>query len=109
LDWTKKFIEVAKVAKEVENIQAEIDGFNQDLWNIDNDIDHVNACIEDLNLYGTEQMQEEHDKIAAIADRLQNDNKIKMIARQLRYTQFEKKYFSEINAYKKKSMDAQKQ
>lgn len=42
LNWTKKFIEVAKAAKEAENAKAEIDGYVQELWLIDAEIAHVN-------------------------------------------------------------------
>ena len=59
-------------------------------------------------MYSTEQMQEEHDKIGATLERIQSDNKIKVIAKQLRFIQFEKVYFGQINAFKKRSMEAQK-
>jgi hypothetical protein len=107
-NWASKFLEVVKAAKESDQTQAEVDSLTKELFDVQDEITHVNQCLEDLNVFGYDQLKEEQEKIQAFIWRIEEDNKIKVIAKQLRLTQFETNYFGLINAYKKKSMEAQK-
>lgn len=105
-NWASKFMEVVKAAKEVDSAQVAVDAHLKDLFEIEDQESHIKMCQEDLEVFNYDKLKEEQEKIQAFIWRIEKDNKIKMIAKQLRLTQFETNYFGLINAYKKKSMEA---
>lgn len=109
LNWALKYVEVVKAAKDARKEEEKVDQIQKELFDIQDEITHLNQCQDDLNVFGYESLKEQQEKIQGFIWRIEQNTQEKLIARQMRYTQFETKYFGLINAYKKKSMEAQKQ
>ena len=76
---------------------------------IEEELEHVNTLLKDMAAYNPVEMKRQQVQLQKFISRLEANNNIKQIQRQLRYTKFEDNFFGQLNEYKKKSMAAQKQ
>ncbi len=108
LHWAQKFLEVVQTIKESVSAQSEVDLLLRELMDTEDEMAHVVKCLDDLEVFGYDKLKEQQEQISAVVARIEGDNKIKVIERQLRYTQFNTSYFGLINQFKKKSVENQK-
>jgi len=80
-NWATKFLEVVKAAKESDSSQQEVDSYLKEIYEVEDEISHVNQCLDDLSVFGYDQLKDEQVKIQAFIWRIEQDNKVKMIAR----------------------------
>ena len=108
-EWANSFCTVLSFWHEMEESRLRLLDLQWKLKEVEEEVEYVSLCLSDLDSYDVTDMKEQQEMIYQFILRLENDNKFKQIARQLRYTRFEDSYFSLINQYKKMSMEAQKQ
>ena len=104
--WSMNFANVCKFSRKVKYLEDKIEeGIKRKAYLAEQKI-RYQACLEDLEMFELEKIQEERDIIEAILDANRNNaeqKKEQMEEVQQRYTEYEADFFAQVNAAKRQS------
>lgn len=104
--WSQHFAEVCKLSRSVKNLQDKLaEGVKRKVFLKEQKV-RYQVCLEDLEMFELDKIQEERDILEAILTDVKNNKagrEANMEEVQQRYTEYESEFFAQVNAAKRQS------